>query len=799
MSNNYTSALGGGGGGSDLYDITVNCSPDLAGETITCSDGTTDLTQTCPSESPYIVQFTNLATGLYTISGVINGTTISIQVNASNTITVDLKVEGFDWREWVDLSKNYKANNYDSLSEVLSDEKLIRELMTIHDCVDYLADQNFASSDAITILNTGLCAKWINLRDYALDTLYANPAYSIIMDETELYFYGELELKGMVPVMTSNTTPLGVAFANSERTSEGMYAWRAFQSGLSSTSNYDSWATDSNIPGTTENYIGYQFTAPVCICAVGMSARYNMLFNYPTSWKLQASNDGSTWVDISDVITETQPTAVVTKVTPIHNAKKYTYYRVYTYGQFQDRTAIGRLSFMAYQPKGAVPVMTSNSAPYGTVIYSDSQSGNDVWHIFDENESDYGGGSNASMYMGYKFVNPIKVKKAELLTFRDGNSQTSYQIKIQASNDNTNWDDVTNVITINNITDKTSQIIVCDENAYYLYYRVLFVTSSNTSSYSFLRKLQFYGRQLSASVPIMTSNTAPYGEAGVINTPWHGQAYNAFDKVNNNHLGGGENKNYLGVYYKFTHPVCVREATILPSSYTSNGGFKAFKIQASNDNINYVDLYKGVHDNAGYTEVTVNFTNTTSYTYYRFYAYDGTHDTTRYTPNISELQFYGVDYSEREFASGSTMKYLYDHGLELVAFDDSLPTGCTITREPSQIDVSSTQNAQSSGILPGVITHESIDITPYSGLNMRLGNKNYTNADTKDHWLRMTVSNSLGYNDSDVSASRKVYTPYENPYFLDVSSVNQNRKIGIWNHGNGGKEVFGSFKELWLE
>lgn len=71
--------IGGGSGGG--YELTVTCDADFAGTTITCTDGVTTLTQTCPSSSPYEVVFAIPNGGDWTISGVVSGQTVSTGVN----------------------------------------------------------------------------------------------------------------------------------------------------------------------------------------------------------------------------------------------------------------------------------------------------------------------------------------------------------------------------------------------------------------------------------------------------------------------------------------------------------------------------------------------------------------------------------------------------------------------------------------------------------------------------------------------------------------------------------------------
>lgn len=81
----YFHCLIGGGSSGGGYELTVTCDADFAGTTITCTDGVTTLTQTCPSASPYEVVFEIPNGGDWTISGVVSGQTVTTGVNIPTT------------------------------------------------------------------------------------------------------------------------------------------------------------------------------------------------------------------------------------------------------------------------------------------------------------------------------------------------------------------------------------------------------------------------------------------------------------------------------------------------------------------------------------------------------------------------------------------------------------------------------------------------------------------------------------------------------------------------------------------
>lgn len=89
----YFHCLIGGGSSGGGYELTVTCDAQFAGTTITCTDGVTTLTQTCPSASPYEVVFEIPNGGDWTISGVVSGQTISAGVNIPTSVNLDAIIQ----------------------------------------------------------------------------------------------------------------------------------------------------------------------------------------------------------------------------------------------------------------------------------------------------------------------------------------------------------------------------------------------------------------------------------------------------------------------------------------------------------------------------------------------------------------------------------------------------------------------------------------------------------------------------------------------------------------------------------
>lgn len=305
-----------GGGSIIIINDTYSLYED---ETVTVSVGTYSKTAIIEDGTATIKGFTE--TGTVTVS--VSDFTKTFNIDKYSKYEVGIGGFYESWLESIDES----ASGYSSLADVLSDEKMVRELFTRHASVDFLVSNvgNYPE-ELETIINNDYCAKWINLRDYALDTLYANQLIASLMDQADKYFYGEWTIvdntttpptwdpKGNVPIMTSNTAPYGKAITNGTEYS-GEPIWRIFNKN----------ATSGAVNFGINIYIGYQFNSPICV-------RY---FEYKTLnfarvgasgiLQLIASNDLTNWTVLVDNITGTHNSNYSSKV---NNSDYYLYYAI---------------------------------------------------------------------------------------------------------------------------------------------------------------------------------------------------------------------------------------------------------------------------------------------------------------------------------------------------------------------------------------------------------------------------------------------------------------------------------------
>ena len=126
----------------------------------------------------------------------------------------------------------------------------------------------------------------------------------------------DLKSMALIPVMTSNTKPSGVASAISElSTSPAYYAFRNL---YDDTSMSECWQANDSIGTSHSNlWLMYKFPKAVTVKKFRISFVYTTAVNY----KIQGSNDGNTFVDLGTFTT-------IRGEEQIQNTNAYLYYRL---------------------------------------------------------------------------------------------------------------------------------------------------------------------------------------------------------------------------------------------------------------------------------------------------------------------------------------------------------------------------------------------------------------------------------------------------------------------------------------
>lgn len=449
-------------------------------------------------------------------------------------------------------------------------------------------------------------------------------------------------------------------------------------------------------------------------------------------------------------------------------------------------------------PKGNVPKMTSNTAPYG-------EAGGDAdttsYLAFDGDDSTAASkaGMPTSAIIWYKFPTPTEIKRADfLIRFTTAPSSISAQVIYSDTGDASDWHDATQAVTVSNNVKKQIDV---EPQGYHLYWGIRRIVSESKSGAG--NTIQFYGRELSVSVPTMTGANTPYGEASAssyVSATTTFDAWKAFDgNKGNDTTGQGWEPTYNSsnpwIMYKFPHKVKLEALAIYLRAYQTSGS-RTFKLEGSNDGDTFEPIIESFTISGLSTTATYNLVSkyigdlvtNKAYSYYKLTCMGVmAQSSSTNIVMVKELEFYGLDYSEKEFEEGTTKKWLYDHGVELETLSDAIfGSGSTITEESDNIILT----GGTTGSLAGKFIN--MDFTPYSLIRAKIVDEllNYATISIGSSISTATTCFDGGYTQYSVSNAN-----LPNNLSHDISLINQTKYGGIY-VGNSGKV---KVAELWLE
>ena len=329
--------------------------------------------------------------------------------------------------------------------------------------------------------------------------------------------------EGLVPTMTSDTTPVGEASAITSYSN--FYPYKAFD-GDSSTH----WNSGTS---STNNQLRYQFANPTNVRRVYIQNNSNSGTCYAVKeFEVVGSNDGFTTTVSLGTFTHTENTLSYGAYYDLDNNEYYSGYGIKINSAYKDNLvcistlqfysdadittsqdamsligkydycsnallsnatwaeAISKSEYFEEVLNVKVPKMTSNTTPSGEAFASADST--NAYRAFTNNISDFWGNNvTSSASIGYKFLNKVIVRYIQVKNHPDGGKNSPKNLIVQGSDDGTNWNDILNYTNSNTVNGGVWNIYVNSSTAY-KYWR-LNVTSLN-SQYLNIAKLQFYGR-----------------------------------------------------------------------------------------------------------------------------------------------------------------------------------------------------------------------------------------------------------------------------------------------------------------
>jgi F5/8 type C domain len=170
----------------------------------------------------------------------------------------------------------------------------------------------------------------------------------------------------LVPIMTSNTTPSGRAYASSYYGSQE--PWRAFDGVKNSDAGKWTSATQDG-----KGWLAYEFPAPVVVTSYRITGHYSATWisQNPTEWTLEGSNDGAAWTVLDSRSGITWSTGAEQKAFDITNRTPYKHYRINitSIGNNSYRAVIGELEL--FEPLTSDEYAVIVRLPMGGVAVTD--------------------------------------------------------------------------------------------------------------------------------------------------------------------------------------------------------------------------------------------------------------------------------------------------------------------------------------------------------------------------------------------------------------------------------------------
>lgn len=468
---------------------------EFRGLSVICNSGVTNIIKTAPI-SGNTMYFYPPSTGEWAISSTYSGnsystsaTVTSLSVQASAILR--LRPNGAtatptdDIQTWLQCGGIFDKS-YTTLSEVLADSTTLSTLINDHNAVDYMKRSK----------------TWCGV--------------------------------GLVPKMTSATTPSGEVIAQDYCTRLNMYPYYAFDGDESGDM---SWGNEEN--STTSSWIGYRFDKPQVVTRVkiiGAVARINT----SGTAVLQASNDDFATYD---TLATSSPLALtstpqnfdvnVTNSTPyrsyrianiVHTSGAYSFIKeIQFYGEnicdnstamsyvglnnYASNTltadadwndAIQNSAYFESVDNAKIPNMTSNTTPSGVCsgssVYNASY---DYYKPFDGTNSSatdcWHSQSGTSAWLQYQSASPFAVKKMSVRNINGGAVGYDYTFTLKGSNDGSTFTDLVCSGNSWTATSNTLHEFVVTNSTAYSYYRLV-VNTQTSNPYVIIGQLQLYGR-----------------------------------------------------------------------------------------------------------------------------------------------------------------------------------------------------------------------------------------------------------------------------------------------------------------
>ena len=236
---------------------------------------------------------------------------------------------------------NIWDKSYTTIGEVIADDDTLFLTLIDNNAIDYLVR---STTFASSIVASESAMQYIGASDYASETLLSDSTWAeAIIGSAYVDYVSNVKN----PTMTSNTTPSGVASASSVyNNNTSYYAWKAFDNNASTI-----WASSTS--DTTNAWVQYQFAKGENIYCAKIVGKYQGGSSRLKTYSLKGSNDG---VNFDEIVPKRGPfensSSDIEHIEAFTPSSQYSYYRLAEISTYSIDCEVEQLSFYGRENAG---------------------------------------------------------------------------------------------------------------------------------------------------------------------------------------------------------------------------------------------------------------------------------------------------------------------------------------------------------------------------------------------------------------------------------------------------------------
>lgn len=410
-------------------------------------------------------------------------------------------------------------------------------------------------------------------------------------------------------------------------------------------------------PGT----IWFQYKSPMAVTLKGyaLASADDQATRDPKNWKLQASNDGNQWVDISTQTDQIFDKRWLKKTYNVTTSTAYTYFRLYITAR-QGEGSVADFQLGEWQlfgtglhsnditnDGGVLSAQYVGNGPNETIVKLTDHSATSKYLVKD----------HTSLWTIYKGISRYRLTSYSLTSANDEAPRDMKSWTLYGSNDSINWTVIDEERCQFFPYRYSTQTYKCSTDAGFQYFK-LAITENSGATMTQVAELQLIGDvYMDDNYLDITDN------GGILTSSQNGQdgttVENVLDEKGNTTFKTSTSSR---VWIQYQTPIAtkLKNYTI---SVADNQAWdpKSWKLQGSNDGVSWTDIdaRTDIVFGARYLKKNFSVSSSNKYNFFRLQI-NGTYDTQSSTVQIAEWELFGSAITKDITDDGGTLIAQYD-------------------------------------------------------------------------------------------------------------------------------------------